>query len=108
MNAERPFDIWVHPRSSVVPPGVWFSFLPDRVQVLVSADVEDAVGDDRRAVDGAVERHARQQLLLAAGSEDDEGAALVTDVHLPVRHERRSPGLAFGVVRPDRLAGLGV
>ena len=70
-------------------------------------DEERVVGDDGRAVDGAVELDLAEDLFLAAGGEDDEFAILgaAGAIGSSVAQALEAKGADFVVVgrNPDRL-----
>ena len=76
--------------------------------MLLGRDVELTIGDDRGGVDGGIEFDAADLLLRFRGGEDDDLAGFISDQHLSVDHQSRSPDMAPRIERPVGLTGLGV
>src|SRR4051812_48025653 len=81
----------------------------DRVDLVLGHDVERAVGEDGRAVDGVAEVVGRDRLAaVALRLKDRDVAVLVAQVDLVADDHRRPPHRRFHVIRPQRRALLRV
>ena len=75
----------------------------------MGGDVKDAVGGNRRRVDGGAKTNLVNQLLFLAGGEDGHFAVNIAEIDFAVGNVRRTHGeYAFGVVRPVDFAGVSV
>src|SRR5437868_325212 len=78
--------------------------LADGPQVLVRRDEQSLARGDRTGINRGSNLDLPQLLQLPARRQDGDHPVLIPHVHLPVRHQRRSPDAALGIVLPQQLA----
>src|SRR5439155_4690014 len=85
------------------------SFISNRPKVFHGHDVENAVGDNRSAVDLAVVHFDFSQKLHGLAVRENMHVAVTrADIDFAIDPQGGAPDLGFGIVNPKRLAGIGV
>ena len=85
-----------------------FALIVKRVKMGLRADINDAIGNNRRGINRCAQVCRADDFLFLRCSHDDEVAIFIANINFSVRNKRRAPNVRLHIVRPIKLAGLGV